>query len=520
MAAAIALASTAVTGSSGADPTAAPTPVGVLPGSRDLGPSRVGAIELAVALRSNRRPDTLAAWAGDTGLSVHWRPGQRWALLTGSAQKFTAAFGTRIDDFVGPGGQRYYAASAEPAVPAALAGEVTQVARPTNAPWRRSLSPVTKASADNSLLGLSPAQLLTAYGANSLAGTGYTGRGQTVVFFEWTGVDQSDLDAYTRETGLPPLQPVLVGDPVSDGSTGDLGEAEMDVEVTHAIAPAARIVVVNAYRAQTGPQIAALFQQTEQAYPGSVWSLSIGWRQCAAAWTAAELMPVEAALEQAEAHGTTAFDASGDTGGLECKGGSSYAAPPTASDVGVDAVGSLPAMTSVGGTYLSTDASGRWLGEQAWDWSVLSQGSSGGVATFWSRPSWQNASGVSGARDTAHRLVPDVAADADPASGAAEVVGGENNAGGGTSQAAPIWAGLTAVMDQYLTAHGGHLIGAINPLLYKIARGAALPAFHDVTAGGNAVDMAAPGYDLVTGLGTPVTDNLVRDLLAAEKGSS
>jgi kumamolisin len=495
--------------------------VGVIPGSRDLGPSMAGRLPVVLALRSAQRPTALAAWARRCGLTVSWRPGQRWAIVSGSAGRIGAALAVRIDDFRSPDGQRYYAALSAPAVPATLTAEVAQVSRPDDVPWRRAMAPVTRSAPGFTLIGLNPEQLLNVYSAANLAGSGYTGRGMTVVFYEWTGVNQVDLDAYTRITGLPPLHPVLVGDPPTDASVAPImTEATMDVEVTHAIAPDARIVIVNANDAETGPAIAAMFTRTEQAYPGSVWSLSIGWRQCAADWTAAELAPVESALEQAEKHGTTAFDASGDTGGLECKGSADYGAPPTARDVGVDGVGSVPAMTSVGGTYVSNDASGRWLGEEAWDWSVLSQGSAGGVATQWPRPSWQDASGVSAARDRTHRLVPDVSADADPASGATFVVNGYDEAGGGTSQAAPIWAGLTVLMDQYVTSHGGRLVGAINPLLYKIARGAALPAFHDVVAGGNAVDLAAPGYDLVTGLGTPVTDNLARDLLAAEKGTS
>jgi kumamolisin len=73
-------------------------------------------------------------------------------------------------------------------------------------------------------------------------------------------------------------------------------------------------------------------------------------------------------------------------------------------------------------------------------------------------------------------------------------------------------------MDQYLRANGGQTLGNLNPLLYRVAAGANLPAFHDVTLGGNSVDDAAPGFDLVTGLGTPDVDNLVHDLLDIQKG--
>ena len=92
--------------------------------------------------------------------------------------------------------------------------------------------------------------------------------------------------------------------------------------------------------------------------------------------------------------------------------------------------------------------------------------------------------------------------------------------GAGTSQAAPIWAGLTALMNQYLVANGGHLLGDINPLLYRVARGANSPGFRDVTLGGSAVDVAIPGYDLATGLGSPNVELLARDFLDIQKGTA
>ena len=90
--------------------------------------------------------------------------------------------------------------------------------------------------------------------------------------------------------------------------------------------------------------------------------------------------------------------------------------------------------------------------------------------------------------------------------------------GGGTSQAAPIWAGLTVLMNQYLVANGGRPLGNANPLLYRVAAGANLPGFRDVRRGGNAVDTALPGYDLVTGLGSPNVYNLARNLLDLQRG--
>ena len=89
--------------------------------------------------------------------------------------------------------------------------------------------------------------------------------------------------------------------------------------------------------------------------------------------------------------------------------------------------------------------------------------------------------------------------------------------GGGTSLAAPLWAGMVAVVNQFLLAEGGRKLGDLNPVLYRIADGARLPAFHDITRGANAVAVAGPGYDLVTGLGTPDADNLAHDVLDLQR---
>jgi kumamolisin len=177
-------------------------------------------------------------------------------------------------------------------------------------------------------------------------------------------------------------------------------------------------------------------------------------------------------------------------------------------------VAALPEMTDVGGTTLSTDAGGGWRAEQAWFDPPLSQGTGGGVSALFARPYWQD--DLESAGDAGQRLTPDIAAVSDPLTGVKIVFNQHELAGGGTSQAAPIWAGLAAVMNQYLIAHGGQPLGDINPLLYRVAARSRLPAYHDVTLGGNAVDNAGPGYDLVTGLGTPDVNNLVQDLLVVQ----
>ena len=486
----------------------------LLASSADLGPAD-GDAELTVALDKPTRPEALIRWAESRRLSVRWRAPDDWAVVGGAAADVGGAFGVAVHNYRGRRGQIFYASASQPSVPEALSGEVSGLGRILGYSPHHLAHPL-KPAQDVPKLGLTPDALLTTYHAKPLASAGVTGAGETIVFFEFDGYSQADLDSYAGMSGLAPFTPDLVGGQ-PDASHG---ETVMDLEVAHAIAPAARLVVINALPTVQGggtyPKIANLMESTDRQFPGAVWSLSIGWG-CDRLMTAADLVPVRSALALAQSHGTTAFDASGDRGGLECKGGQDWSSPPRASDVGLDSVASLPEMTVVGGTTLSTDANGTWLAEQAWGDFPLSQGTGGGISALFPRPGWQN--GVYAENGATHRLTPDVAADADPFTGMKIVFDHQVLVGGGTSQAAPIWAGLTTLMNQWLLGHGGHRLGNLNPVLYRVAAGAARPAYHDVVIGGNAVYQAAPGYDLVTGLGTPDVDNLVHDLLDIQKGS-
>ncbi|EHB59455.1 kumamolisin [Mycolicibacterium rhodesiae JS60] len=487
----------------------------LLAASTNLGPSRASAVQLTVTLRDGARPTALIAWAGRHRLAVRWRHGDDFAVVSGAAAGIADAFGVPVHDYRGRQGQMFYASPRQPMPPRELRGDVTEVGRVLSYLPHRMARPAVPLDVPRP--GLTPQHLLTAYSAAPLAAAGYRGAGQTLVFYVFDGFDQRDLDMFADMWGLPRFAPVVVGGPLGPPE----GEAVMDLEIAHAIAPDARLVVVNARPTLEGggtfAKIGAMFDDAAQHYPGSVWSLSIGWG-CEALVTAADVAPVRAALAAAHRRGITVFDASGDTAGLECKGGKDWSSAPGPDDVGVDTIASLPEVTSVGGTTLSTDANGRWLDEWAWVDVPMSQGSSGGVSRLFARPDYQRAVAVD--RDTDHRLVPDVSAVADPFTGMQVVFGQKIRIGGGTSQAAPIWAGMAALMNEYLLDHGGRPLGDINPLLYRVAQGSRQPGFHDITLGGNAVDNPNRGYDLVTGLGSPIADNLAQNLLDVQKASS
>jgi kumamolisin len=485
----------------------------LLSASADLGPSRAHRVQVTAALRNGSRPAALIEWAAHRDLSVRWRPGDQWAVITGAPSGLASAFGLAVHDYRGRLGQLFYASPQQPRVPDPLGGEVEELGRILSfTPFHDARPPMVPLDVPGQ--GLSPEALLRTYDVEPLAKQGYTGKGVTVVVFAFDGFDQSDLDMFSSDFGLPKFTPDVLGGMPSQRT----GEATMDLEAIHAMAPDAKKVLVNARPTVEGggtyEKIAAMMEDAQRHYPGAVWSLSIGWG-CDKLVTAADLVPVRAALRAAHAKGTTAFDASGDLAGLECKGGENWSTPPGPDEIGLDSVASVPEMTDVGGTSLSTDHDGNWVSEQAWFDIPLLQGTGGGVSALFPRPPWQEHLDVGKGEN--RRLTPDIAAVADPHTGVKIVFGQTVVAAGGTSLAAPLWAGITAVIDQYLAEHGGLPLGDVNPLLYEVAQGARLPGFRHVPMGANAVDRSMATYDLVTGLGTPHVDNLAEDLLAIQK---
>ena len=482
----------------------------------DLGPSRKTDVRVTAELQAASQPLRLKAWAAARGLTVTWRDGEDWAVIQGPPAAISDAFTIPVHDYrITSGaeiGRVFYASPQQPEIPPNTRAEVAGLGRVLGyTPTSESLPFFPREVPGGGLL---PNQLLNTYNAAPLVKEGHAGEGQTVAVFAFDGFRQEDLDQFSDMVGLPRFVPEVIGG-MPDRI---IAEASMDLQVIHAVAPKAKLVLVNA-RPTTNNEGGGAFEKlgrlmdtVDEQFRGAVWSLSIGWG-CDRLFTASDFAPVRAALDRALSNGTTAFNASGDLAGLECKGGRKWSTPPSPDDVGVDAVASLPEMTAVGGTTLSTGPDGEWLSEQAWYNSPLIQGTAGGASTLFERPDWQTV-GVGTALPN-QRLVPDVAAVANPLTGVRIVLNGRVVVGGGTSQAAPIWAGLTALMNDKLLASGSDQLGFLNPLLYKVAKSAALPGFHDINLGGNAImpSSSTGGYDLVTGLGTPNIANLVQNLL-------
>lgn len=486
----------------------------LLSAATDLGPARSEKVQLTAELREGSSPVRLDEWAQSHGLSVRWREGDGWAVIEGPPTSVARAFDVSVHDYrtrSGPEpGRVFYASPQQPRIPAAARSEVSGLGRVLGyLPYREARPPMIPRDVPDG--GLLPKQLLKAYNATPLVDAGYSGQGITVVVFAFDGFDQRDMDSFSELFEVPPFTPEVVGG-MPEHRTG---EATMDLQVIHAVAPDAKLVLVNARPSVEGDggfeKLGRLLESVDREHPGAIWSFSIGWG-CDRLFTAADLAPVRNALAAAMRRGTTAFDATGDLAGLECKGGHNWADRPSPDDVGVDAVASMPEMTAVGGTRLSTTSDGEWLAEQSWYDVPLTQGTAGGASRLYPRPPWQKVD--PGAGPEGSRLIPDVSAVGDPFTGVKIVFKQQVLVGGGTSQSAPIWAGMSALINEKFADIGVAPLGELNPDLYRVAYRTAVQSFRDVRVGGNAVAPGGrAGYDMVTGLGTPNIDNLVKDIL-------
>jgi kumamolisin len=481
------------------------TSLGVL-----LGPTHTDSVSFLALLRSAAPPTCLTQWARGTGLSVQWTAGQRWVTISGPPRDVDRSFRLSIDNYRSPNGRVVFAADHPAAVPSGVCGEVAGVGTIH--------SFIEPTYADVPSGGATGVEMLRAYNALPLTEKGYNGQGETVVFMEGGGFLQSDFTTFAADENLPAYNLTLVGK-----NTGFDDETTMDIETVHEIAPQAHLVFFNLNSITSAASDADLFAQafvkSEAQWPGAIMSLSLG--ECETntqAFNHADLVALNATVASIEAKGSTVFASSGDSGGLDCTPPADDGQPPGSSFEGVSVPASLPAVTGTGGTALTTDAAGNYVGETTWSEPLLSQGTGGGVSTVFSRPSWQTGVGTGGQADAGNgRQVPDVSADADPTTGNLIIEDGKENVGGGTSLAAPIWAGFTAIMDQYLKANHDPPVGFFNPILYHLAS-SPVPyrPFHDVTVGGNDFYTATPGYDMATGLGSPNVYNLARDLKAGK----
>ncbi len=339
-------------------------------------------------------------------------------------------------------------------------------------------------------------------------GVAQTGSGQTVGLLEFDGYYTNDISAYEMQAGLPavPLVNVPVGgfDMQPSTNANHVMEVSMDIEMVISMAPGVSQIIV--YEVPEGfPANDALEQMATNNLP----------RQISSSWFFAPDATTDLLLKRLAAQGQSFFEASGDDGGYANGiNFSSHAGPPADHSW----------VTSVGGTTLTTSGPGGfWVSETVWNNNTSGTGtnaSGGGISTNYSIPAWQiNTSMAANGGSTQMRNIPDVAM---PAQNIWVVYNnGESTSAWGTSAAAPLWAGFTALVNETAAAHGYEPVGFLNPALYRVGNSTNSPGsfYHDITTGNNTnsaspnLFRAVPGYDLCTGWGSPKGMNLIRTLV-------
>jgi kumamolisin len=335
-----------------------------------------------------------------------------------------------------------------------------------------------------------PTQVAAAYAFPE----GADGTGQCIALLELGGgFRPADLQSYFSSLGITLLPSVVaVGVDGATNSPGDPngpdGEVMLDIEVAGSVAPRASVVVFFAPNTDRGfldGLVSALHDKTHR--PSVV---SISWGGPEANWTPQALDGLNGALQDAATLGVTVCVAAGD-------GGSSDGAADSLAHV--DFPASSPFALACGGTRLSL-RDGVTSTETVWNDGTEGGATGGGVSDYFALPAWQKQAGVPPSVNAGHsagRGVPDVAGNADPATGYQVLVDGESAVIGGTSAVAPLVAGLVALLNQKL----GSPIGYLNPTLYTTQ--ALSSAFRDVTQGNNGAYTAGPGWDACTGWGSP-----------------
>ena len=525
------------------------------------------------------------AWLQSQGFTVDSvAPSRNSISFSGSAAAVASAFGAPLHRY-SVGGETHMAPSADITLPSALAGVVAGVRNLSDfrpRPRVRHASAV-RPSFTSSQTGnhfLTPGDIATIYDIKAAYNSGYNGAGQTIAIMGQSAVVPADITAFQTAIGQTAKAPVLLLLPSTGTSTrysGDESESDLDLEYATGIAPGATVYFVYVGANAT----ASVFDSLTYAIQNRVASiLNISYGECEPLLGQSQYNSINALLAQAAAQGQTVISAAGDEGSTDCYGASGTSTAQM-QQLSVDFPSSSQYVTAVGGTEFpsgnvtaSTSTTTYWTGgssdvissaisyipEQVWNddtasdpQSPLSAGG-GGASVFTARPSWQT--GVPGIPSGSMRLLPDIALDSSPNNasyaycssdtsawasgqgssctlGLRDSVSQDLTVAGGTSFAAPIFAGMVAILGQ---ARGYSSQGVVNPTLYSLASNSSTyaSAFHDITAGGNFCNIgvtycvastsgsfaAGVGYDEATGLGSVDFNNLLAAWPANSGGTS
>ncbi len=517
---------------------------------------------------------TVETWLQGEGFSVEGVNRSRNAVtFSGTAGSVGSAFGTSLHHY-SLNGESHFGPSSDLSLPATLAPVVAAVLHTSDfrpkpqvrLAHAQAIRP-DYTSSQSQAHYLTPKDIATMYNVQAEYNAGFTGVGQSIAVVGQSYVTTADVTAFRTAAGLPANAPNLVLMPntgVAGISSGDEGESDIDLEYAGGTAPGATVYLVYVGdNASTSVLDALDYAITENIAP----VISVSYGRCEPLTAVATLNAYNSYYAQAVAQGQTIVASSGDAGSEACLG---YTNQTTAvqEQLAVNFPASSPYVTGVGGTQMTAGASAAgsttywsaasgtdavssllsYVPEVTWNEDSSSYGVSsggGGASVVFARPSWQ--AGVAGIATGATRLVPDVSllsavqnpgflycssdlADLQAEDLTASCTNGFRDSSGkylliagGTSFAAPVMAGMTALLNQVKHATGQ---GLLNPQLYSLASNPATyaSAFHDIISGTNACTIASAtycstagasgfaagaGYDEATGLGSLNFANLV-----------
>jgi subtilase family serine protease len=446
--------------------------------------------------------DAVLAWAKANGLSVTaTTPNRRLVAIEASTDAVNRAFHVTVNVYRHPTeGRTFYSPDREPTV-VGLSVPLLQITGLNNYvlphPMLRHKAALNSTGSAPSGEYL-PSDLRAAYYGNGPL----TGAGQSIGIFSFDGYLASDVQLYYSKTGMSstvPINNVLVGGfngactGVTSPSSATCDDGEQVLDIVNAIGMAPGVQQILFYEGSSNTEIL-----NQMATDNVAKVLSSSW-----GWNPADAASDDPIFQEFAAQGQSFVTASGDDGAFNS---STYSFP------GVD-----PYVTEVGGTQLTTTGpGGAWATETGWPQS------GGGYVSGTPIPAWQQLAGVINASNQGSstlRNSPDVAAEADFDN--PTVINGSFVTGyGGTSFATPRWAGFLALINQQSVANGKGTVGFINPALYNLGVSSSYGgALHDITSGSNPPTSgggsgfnAVPGYDLVTGWGSPAGSALINQL--------
>ena len=451
--------------------------------------------------------NAVVAWATAKGLTVTaTTPNRRLVAVEGSVKTVNRAFHVTMKNYRHPSEVRnFYSPDREP-TPVGLHVPLLQVTGLNNyvrpQPMLRHRPVANIVNASGPFGQYLPSDIRAAY----YGGGALTGAGQSIGIFSFDGYLASDVQLYYSTTGMSstvPITNVLVDGfsgactGVSSPTSSTCDDGEQVLDIVNAIGMAPGITQILFYEGSSNTEIL-----NRMATDNIAKVLSSSW-----GWNPADAASDDPIFQEFAAQGQSFVSASGDDGGFS----SSNEFFPQ-----VD-----PYVTEVGGTVLTTTGpGGAWSAETAWPQS------GGGYLSGTRIPSWQQVKGVinsSNQGSTTLRNSPDVAAEANFDN--PTVVNGTFVTGyGGTSFATPRWAGFLALVNEQSVANGRGTVGFINPALYALGLSKSYSsAFHDITSGSSNPPAsgsgsgfnAVPGYDLVTGWGSPAGAGLINQLAGA-----